>query len=449
MPRQRGRRQADQFRRCPGASEEAAPDGSNVTSPEEARSPRLRPLPARHGERGPVRRLICIDRPRGAAGRRRRVRRRPGRRSQVGHRVQDRVRQRVRPDRGRRLPRGRRQCRRHQQVQGHQGGRRPPKAEVTAKITEPGFGEFRRDASCTIKPQSLIGEYYVDCQPGSPSKPRLKEAAGSRSPRPAPRSRRTWSTTSCAAPTRSGCGWSSTSSGTGLAGRPKDLQAVLKRAHPGLRETSATLRILGNQNRTIENFIRDSDTVVSQLEARKQEVSRFIEEAGETAEITATRRNELASTFNKLPGFLDELDPTMRRLGQLTDEQIPLLADVQRAAPSLDTFLTRLGPFAQASRPGDPLAGQGLREGHAGVQARQPGGGRAQAPRRPGRAHGQAAGAVPGLARRSPARDRHRLARRRSARRRPATCPTAAARTPAASPASSRSGPTSSGRASR
>ncbi len=239
----------------------------------------------------------------------------------------------------------------------------PPKAEVTAKITEPGFGEFRRDASCTIKPQSLIGEYYVDCQPGSPSKPRLKE--GGRVP-----VTQTSSTIPqdlvnniLRRPYKERLRLVINELGTGLAGRPKDLQAVLKRAHPGLRETSATLRILGNQNRTIENFIRDSDTVVSQLEARKQEVSRFIEEAGETAEITATRRNELASTFNKLPGFLDELDPTMRRLGQLTDEQIPLLADLQRAAPSLDTFLTRLGPFAQASRPAIRSLGKASEKG--------------------------------------------------------------------------------------
>ncbi len=238
-----------------------------------------------------------------------------------------------------------------------------PKAEVTAKITEPGFASFHRDASCTIKPQSLIGEYYVDCQPGSSSKPRLKEGGKVPVTQTSSTIPQDLVNNILRRPYKERLRLVINELGTGLAGRPKDLQAVLKRAHPGLRETSATLRILGNQNRTIENFIRDSDTVVSELEARKQEVSRFIEEAGETAEITATRRNELASTFNKLPGFLDELDPTMKRLGQLTDEQIPLLADLQRAAPSLDTFLTRLGPFAQASRPAIRSLGKASEKG--------------------------------------------------------------------------------------
>ena len=226
----------------------------------------------------------------------------------------------------------------------------PPKAEVTAEITQPGFSDLRKDATCSIKPQSLIGEYFVDCQPGNSSE---KLDDGGRIP-----VRQTSSTIPLdlvnnvfRRPYRERLRLIINELGTGLAGRPDDLQQVLRRAHPGLRETSQVLQILGRQNRVIENFVRDADTVVSELEARKQDVSRFIVEAGETAEITATRREELRETFRRLPGFLGELRPTMARLEDLADEQIPLLADVQRAAPSLDRFLTRLGPFAEAARP--------------------------------------------------------------------------------------------------
>src|SRR5437867_9558726 len=33
----------------------------------------------------------------------------------------------------------------------------PGKAVIVMKITDPGFQDFRRDASCLIRPQSLIG----------------------------------------------------------------------------------------------------------------------------------------------------------------------------------------------------------------------------------------------------------------------------------------------------
>jgi virulence factor Mce-like protein len=226
----------------------------------------------------------------------------------------------------------------------------PPRAVVTVQIEEPGFSDFREDATCDIKPQSLIGEYYVDCQPGT-SKKKLPE--GGTVP-----VEQTESTIPAdlinnilRRPYRERFRLIVTTLGTGLAGRPDDLSEALRRAHPGLRETSRVLKILGDQNQVIQDFITDSDTVLRELAANKRDVARWVEEAGRTAEISASRREQLRQTFAKLPTFLDELRPTMVRLGELADEQTPLLADMQRAAPSLDEFFTRLGPFSEASRP--------------------------------------------------------------------------------------------------
>jgi ABC-type transporter Mla subunit MlaD len=225
-----------------------------------------------------------------------------------------------------------------------------PKAIVTVEVTKPGFGDFRKDASCEIRPQSLIGEYYVDCQPGK-SDARLKD--GGRVP--VEQNSSTIPTdivnNIMRRPYRERFRLILTELGTGLAGRPDDLQEVLQRAHPGLRETSKVLRILGDQNEVIKSFITDSDTVVAELEKNKRDVARWVHEAGDAAEISATRRNELRASFQRFPEFLDELRPTMARLGELADEQTPLMADLRRAAPDLDTFFTRVGPFSEASRP--------------------------------------------------------------------------------------------------
>src|SRR6185295_19744110 len=42
------------------------------------------------------------------------------------------------------------------------------KAAVVLRIDKPGFKDFRRDAECTIRPQSLIGEKFVECTPTQP-----------------------------------------------------------------------------------------------------------------------------------------------------------------------------------------------------------------------------------------------------------------------------------------
>jgi virulence factor Mce-like protein len=225
-----------------------------------------------------------------------------------------------------------------------------PKAVVTVEVSKPGFGDFRKDASCEIRPQSLIGEYYVDCQPGK-SPEHLKDGGTVPVDQTSSTIPVDLVNDIMRRPYRERFRLIVTELGTGLAGRPDDLQEVLKRAHPGLRETSRVLRILGDQNEVIKNFITDSDTVVNELEKNKKDVVRWVKEAGDAAEISATRRDELRAQFQRFPTFLDELRPTMERLGQLADEQTPLLADLERAAPDLNTFFTRLGPFAEASRP--------------------------------------------------------------------------------------------------
>jgi virulence factor Mce-like protein len=232
----------------------------------------------------------------------------------------------------------------------------PPKAVVTGEIDQSGFGSFRKDAHCQIRPQSLIGEYYVDCQPGT-------------SKQPLPHDTVPVTQTSSTIPQdliqdimrrpyRERLRLLINDLGTGLAGRPQDLNAVIRRADPALQQTSRVLKILGNQNQVIQNFIVNSDTVIQQLEARKRDVARWVVEAAKTAQISASRRQALQAQFQKLPTFLGELQPTMAKLGDLADQQTPLLRDLQRAAPDLKTFLTRLGPFAQSSRPAFKSLGQ-------------------------------------------------------------------------------------------
>ena len=45
------------------------------------------------------------------------------------------------------------------------------RALIDFKLTKQGFGSLRADSTCESRPQSLIGEYFIDCTPGkSPEK---------------------------------------------------------------------------------------------------------------------------------------------------------------------------------------------------------------------------------------------------------------------------------------
>ena len=245
----------------------------------------------------------------------------------------------------------------------------PPRtcAIVEAKITEPGFESFRADANCDIRQQSLIGEYFVDCQPGSAK----QDLANDTIPID-----QTTSTIPLdlinnilRKPYRERFRLIISELGTGLAGRPQDLANVLRKAHPGLRETTKTLEILEGQTDIIKDFISDSDAVVAELEANKREVARWVDSSERIARISASRRGDIRAGFQRLPRFLAELEPTMAALGDLTEEQTPLLRDLERAAPALNETFTRLGPFAEASRPAIRSLGDASDEGISAIRA--------------------------------------------------------------------------------
>jgi ABC-type transporter Mla subunit MlaD len=226
----------------------------------------------------------------------------------------------------------------------------PKRVIVTVEVTEPGFDSLRSDAECQVRQQSLIGEYFVDCDLGSPEAEELPD--GGRVP-----VERTASTIPpdlisnvMRRPYRERFRLIISELGTGLAGRPDELNEVIRRAHPALRETSETIRILARQNRVIRDFITDADTVSRAVEPNKEELARWAQEASHVASIQASRSEELGRYWNRLPTFLGELEPTMAQLERTADRQIPTLRRLQRAAPELTEFLTEIEPFAHSAR---------------------------------------------------------------------------------------------------
>ena len=245
----------------------------------------------------------------------------------------------------------------------------PPRAVIDVVVEQEGVPALRADARCEIKPQSLIGEYFVDCVPGESERPLPRDTV------PVGQTANTIPldlvNNVLREPQRERLPLILNALGAGLAGRPQDVQEVLKRAHPGLRETSQTLGILARQDDVIERFIADADTVVHALEERKADVVRFVDESENAARVTATRREELARTFDRLPTFLEELEPTMARLEEVADEQVPVLRNLRSAAPDLNRTFQLLQPFSEAAQPTLISLGELSRTGREAVEESQ------------------------------------------------------------------------------
>jgi ABC-type transporter Mla subunit MlaD len=212
------------------------------------------------------------------------------------------------------------------------------------------FNALRSDVSCESKPQSLIGEYFVDCQPCT-SHTKLNPGSTIAVDHTTSTIPPDLVQNILRLPYRERLRLIVNELGTGVAGQEGNLNAALRRASPALRETDKVLAILAQQNLVLRDLTANADTVITALASNRRDVGRWVVEARNAASASAQRNVDLQATFHKLPGFLEELRPTMAALGRVADEQTPALQDLNASSGQLTRFFKDLGPFANASRP--------------------------------------------------------------------------------------------------
>src|SRR3954468_7305487 len=223
----------------------------------------------------------------------------------------------------------------------------PQKTALVTFEVDSGFPEFKADASCSSEPQSLIAEYFLDCQPGTSTQPL-------NGPIPAARNKTTvqpdLAQNTLREPFRDRLQLLINEFGTALDSNAENLNAAIRSGAPALQQLKQVLNILGHQNRTIAELNTNADAIFAQLANRREDVVHFVDNAGRTAAISAQRSNDLAQNFNLLDDFLFELKPTMFQLGKLADAQTPLMTDLHAAAPGLNKLAKNLPPFQNGAQ---------------------------------------------------------------------------------------------------
>jgi ABC-type transporter Mla subunit MlaD len=238
------------------------------------------------------------------------------------------------------------------------------KAAIVLNIENPGFRPFRADASCIIRPQSLIGEKFVDCLPTQPRPentelpPPLKVIPSGREG--AGQYLLTVQHTSSPVdpdllgdinqlPERERFTIILNELGATFAGRASDLHEVVQRADPALAELNKVLGILAGENKTLVNLAEESDKALAPFASIRAKVADFIDQSNTVAKASALHRGAIGKNFADFPAFLEQFGPALERLGKLADQTTPTFRDLAVAAPGLNKTITRLGPFSESS----------------------------------------------------------------------------------------------------
>jgi ABC-type transporter Mla subunit MlaD len=238
------------------------------------------------------------------------------------------------------------------------------KAAVVMHIENPGFRDFRVDATCTIRPQALIGEKYVDCLP---TQPRVE---GTPLPPPLPKIpsghegagdyllpvHNTHSPVDVdllgdinRLPERQRFTLILNELGAGLAGRGSDLSAVIKRANPALQELDKVLAILAGENKVLAKLAVDSDKALAPFARVRERVAGFIVQSNTVAQASAANRGALARNLELFPPFLERLGPALERVQRFAEQTTPTFTDLKAAAPGINQTFTSIPAFSASS----------------------------------------------------------------------------------------------------
>lgn len=236
-------------------------------------------------------------------------------------------------------------------------------AAVVLNITTPGFKDFREDASCTIRPQALIGEKFVDCLPtqprveGTPLPPPLKripsgQEGGGEVLLPVTNTHSPVDPDLLNDITRLPEAQRLTillnEFGTGLAGRGSDINAVLRRSNPALQGLEQVLAILAKENKVLTDLAVEGDRALAPITADRSRLVGFINQSKTVAQATANNRGALAQNLADFPAFLEQLGPAMERLGRFAEQTTPTLEDLGVAAPGINKLFVSTAPFAKS-----------------------------------------------------------------------------------------------------
>lgn len=237
------------------------------------------------------------------------------------------------------------------------------KAAVVLNITNPDYHDFRRDAFCTIRPQSLIGERFVECEPtqprlpGSPKQPPLRqiESGPGEGQYLLPVTNTTRSVdldlmnNIMRLPYRQRFTIFLNEFGTALAGNGGELQRALRKSAPALREFDRVLKLLADQNEMLADLAVKGDAALGPMTRERRHIRGFINSAGVTAAATAERSADFEENWRLLPEFLQELVPTMNSLGDFATAFKPSVDALGAAADDINTFVTGTPRFASLS----------------------------------------------------------------------------------------------------
>jgi phospholipid/cholesterol/gamma-HCH transport system substrate-binding protein len=201
-----------------------------------------------------------------------------------------------------------------------------------------------------IRPVNLLGEKYVDLNPGN-----LQQPIPSGSFIPLAR-------TGTAVElddilnmldpgTRARLQIIITEFGTAVAGHGADFNSLLENMPPALDQTRRLVDQFAAEHARLQQLLAEGDTVISAMAGRSADLQHLVVSADNALQVTASRRAALGATVQRAGPALAQLRTTLDELGATAQQLEPAARQLQLTAPSLRATLLAAPAFATAAEP--------------------------------------------------------------------------------------------------
>jgi phospholipid/cholesterol/gamma-HCH transport system substrate-binding protein len=227
------------------------------------------------------------------------------------------------------------------------------------------YAPIPSDTRATLRQKTLLGETYMELTPGSDEATPVPEGGELAAAQVADSVQLDEIFRTFDEPTREAFRVWMQDGATAVRGRAADLNAAVGLLDPFSAQGAQLLRTLDRERLAVQGLVRDGGEVFEALSER-QALRGLIENTETVFSTTAARNAELADLFRVLPTFLREsrltldrlqrfagdTDPLITQLRPVARELSPTLIELEKLAPTLETFFDGLLPVTRSAKSG-------------------------------------------------------------------------------------------------
>jgi len=224
------------------------------------------------------------------------------------------------------------------------------KARVVLDLVD-GVLPIHDDATLTVRPVNLLGENFVDLDPGSADHPYLEPAVIPESQVKAAVGLQDVLDT-FHAPTAASLAAIVTALGEGLHANGGEVAAAIRALAPAMGDAQALGKILSRHNQVLSDLVSTADPIAAAL-ARDggSTLDQLIASTTQVLSSLAAQEQALDRTLAELPGTLVSAQRTLAQFGGVAGELTPTLRAIRPITGNLTEVVDELTSFAAAADP--------------------------------------------------------------------------------------------------